>query len=447
VWDAKDLGYRGTNVSTKSSTAGPNRLNPLFSKHLRLLSAPAHPTTAPCYPDCSQFRMNGLEVDWDRLTATDDACAAPCDHMPRVMEGEMKLKRFTTVPACPAAKEPVIIGQRQRHTRVIRARAKAMRAVDLFCGAGGSSWGARNAGAEIVAGFDKWEAACEAYHQNFPGARVYRTALEDLNPRQLVRALGKVDLILASPECRSHSPARGKQPGSRKSRETAFEVVRFARVLEPRWVVVENVVSMRNWAGYREFMVQLAKLGYRVSAQTLVATDFGVPQKRKRLFLLCDRQQYPPVITGNRDGLLCAQNIIEQNGRYSFSPLRTARRARATIERAGRAIAALGSHEPFLLVYYGSDHAGGWQRLDEPLRTITTLDRFAYVRPCASGHEMRMLQPPELKAAMGMPPEFSLGNGTRRTRVKLVGNAVCPPVMEAIVRTLTARSSRGGKTC
>ena len=53
------------------------------------------------------------------------------------------------------------------------------------------------------------------------------------------------------------------------------------------------------------------------------------------------------------------------------------------------------------MVYYGTDAAGGFQTLNRPLRTITTLDRFAYVRPNGIGHEMRMLQPPELAAAMG----------------------------------------------
>ena len=61
--------------------------------------------------------------------------------------------------------------------------------------------------------------------------------------------------------------------------------------------------------------------------------------------------------------------------------LRSENRAKATIERAERAITALGVRKAFLLVYYGSDAAGGWQRLTAPLRTLTTLDRFAYVKP------------------------------------------------------------------
>lgn len=52
----------------------------------------------------------------------------------------------------------------------------------------------------------------------------------------------------------------------------------------------------------------------------------------------------------------------------------------------------LGPGKPFLIVYYGSDGAGGWQRLDRPLRTVTTLDRFGLVRWENSTPMLRMLQ-------------------------------------------------------
>jgi DNA (cytosine-5)-methyltransferase 1 len=92
----------------------------------------------------------------------------------------------------------------------------------------------------------------------------------------------------------------------------------------------------------------------------------------------------------------------------------------------------------FLLVYYGRDGAGGWQRVNMPLRTITTIDRFAFVRPSTAGHEMRMLQVPELKLGMGFPDSYILMRGTRRDRIKLLGNAVCPPIMKGIISSLIA---------
>src|SRR4030042_804198 len=87
-----------------------------------------------------------------------------------------------------------------------------IRAIDLFCGAGGSSWGAKCAGVEIVAGFDMWETAGAVYKDNFPDTRFYGGKLEDIRIEDLVSELGKIDLILASPECTNHSVAKGNRP-------------------------------------------------------------------------------------------------------------------------------------------------------------------------------------------------------------------------------------------
>lgn len=311
-----------------------------------------------------------------------------------------------------------------------------IRAIDLFCGAGGSSWGARLAGVEIVAGFDAWSAAKEAFSKNFSKAIFFHGLLEDVRPLSVKRAVGNIDLILASPECTSHSPAKGAATRSDRSKDTALEVLRFAKALKPRWIVVENVVSMRNWSGYAKLKKSIEELGYQINEQVLNAADFGVPQQRRRLFLLCDRKCQPKDVLPTRDTHTPVSSVIRMNGAYALSPLRTERRALATLERVDRAFASIGERRPFLLVYYGSDKAGGWQRLSRTLRTITTLDRFALVRSGRNGHVMRMLQVPELKQAMGMPKAFSLGKGSRRDHIHLIGNAVCPPVMRAIVRSL-----------
>ena len=137
------------------------------------------------------------------------------------------------------------------------ADQKTLRALDLFCGAGGSSWGAREAGAEIVAAFDLWPQAGAAHLMNFPEAEFINSRLEDLDVDALVKKYGKIDLILASPECTSHSPAKGNKPRCEESKNTAFQVTRFAKAFKPRWVVVENVVSMRRWSRFAEFKCDL----------------------------------------------------------------------------------------------------------------------------------------------------------------------------------------------
>jgi DNA (cytosine-5)-methyltransferase 1 len=100
----------------------------------------------------------------------------------------------------------------------------------------------------------------------------------------------------------------------------------------------------------------------------------------RRLFVTCDRLRPPPALDQGH-GLPAphAASILDAAGTWPARPLFTPRRAAATLERAQRGIAALGEGVPFLVVYYGSDGAGGWQRPDRPLRTLTTLDRFGLV--------------------------------------------------------------------
>ncbi len=316
------------------------------------------------------------------------------------------------------------------------ARIEAIKAIDLFCGAGGSSWGARTAGVEIVAAFDMWAVAEAVYRDNFPGVKFYSGRIEDHDLDQIVKEVGDIDLIMASPECTNHSVAKGNKPRCEKSKDTALLVVRFAETFKPRWVVVENVVSMQKWSKYAGLIKQMGELGYHCLPQKLNAADFGVPQARRRLFLLFDLKQKPDEIKPGARKQRTATQVVNRNGKYHYTALRTERRAEPTLARADRAIAHVGEKTAFLIVYYGSDHAGGWQSLDAPLRTITTLDRFALVKPGDSGHVMRMLQPEELKAAMGWPKGFKIQHGTRRDRIKMIGNAVCPPVMTAIIKDL-----------
>src|SRR5262249_10351890 len=137
----------------------------------------------------------------------------------------------------------------------------------------------------------------------------------------------------------------------------------------------------------------------------LDASQFGVAQTRKRLFLVCDRDEPIRRLTG-RVQCRPARSVLDWSGRWNSKPLYVPGRAEATIERAERAIARLGRRVPFLIVYYGSDGAGGWQPVDRPLRTLTTLDRFGLVTWAGDTPMLRMLQVPELVKAMGFRSDF-----------------------------------------
>ncbi|MGE0348362.1 DNA cytosine methyltransferase [Hydrogenophaga sp.] len=311
-----------------------------------------------------------------------------------------------------------------------------IRTFDMFCGGGGSSLGAKSAGARIVGGVDLWTPATDSFELNFPGAAVFNQDLRRLTPAAVLQKTGEIDLLLSSPECTHHTCARGSRPQSEESKETALQVVRYAKAMKPRWIVLENVVHMRPWARYPELKEKLVDLGYHLREQVLDASDFGVPQKRRRLFLLADSKGMPTPVKIPGMAVATVRSILDPDGIWPMTSLRTPTRAKGTLERAERAIAKLGDGASFLIVYYGSDGSGGWQSLDAPLRTVTTVDRFALVRPGPHGHRMRMLQPSEIRKAMGFPDDYIFPEVTRRERVKLLGNAVCSPVMDAIVRSL-----------
>ena len=315
----------------------------------------------------------------------------------------------------------------------------AIRTLDLFCGGGGTSWGAKLAGAEIVCGVDSWDLAVQTFQASFPEAKAIRRRLTSRSGHRTVGDIGEINLILASPECTNHTCARGSHERNEDSRLTAMHALKFVRAFRPRWVVMENVIQMRSWSRYGELISALRdELGYHVSEQVLDAAHFGVPQRRRRLFVICDRSTAPPEIKPH-EGTRARRviEILDPKGTWECRPLYSKGRAKPTLERAERAMAELGRGEPFLIVYYSSDGCGGWQRLDRPLRTITTLDRFGLVDWEDDTAMLRMLQVPELMRAMGFEDGYTLPHGSRRDRIKLLGNGVCPPVMEVIVRTIT----------
>lgn len=308
---------------------------------------------------------------------------------------------------------------------------------DMFCGAGGSSAGAQAAGVEMVAGADMCVTAAETFAANFPDSHVIPRRLEDINLGSLKRRIGKIDLLLASPECTSHTCAKGGAPRDEKSRATAMLVIEYARALHPRWIILENVIHMRPWSRYGELKSELQNLGYYLNEHVLDSADFGVAQRRRRLFLVGDRKCQPAGAVRKHPGpRKSAKSVIDPAGVWKTSRLFDKKRARATLERAERGFQKLGKRASFLLVYYGNDGSGGWQPLDRPLRTITTIDRFGLVEHDGKEPRMRMLQVPELKRAMGFDDDFQLPIGSRRDRIRLLGNGVCPPVMKAVVESL-----------
>jgi len=193
---------------------------------------------------------------------------------------------------------------------------------------------------------------------------------------------------------------------------------------------------MKLWERHDELITAIENLGYTVSHLYLNSSEFGSAQARKRMFLVCDKDgtttSREELLEFNNASCLTAYDIVNWKGGFNSGRLYRPGRAEATLQRASRAIKALGRNVPFIIVYYGSDYAGGWQALDAPLRTVTTIDRFGLVTWARGVPYLRMLQPSELVRAMGGGSDHHLPFGNRREKIKLCGNGVCSEVMTAL---------------
>lgn len=303
-----------------------------------------------------------------------------------------------------------------------------MRVIDFFCGAGGSSLGATWAGGRVVAAVNHWEIAALSYERNHH-VRPLRESCQDVSPADLPRA----DVMLFSPECTSHSRARGARPRDEMSRATAWQVVRFVGALAPRAWVVENVTEIAQWPPFGEWVAALRGLGYHVNhdaagrpGQVLDASEFGVPQARRRWFLVGCRD-FQPIIVSPRLPAVPVAECID----WSLPSRPITRRERPlaakTLHRIEEGRRRFGSRH--LVQYNGTATA---QPLDSPCRTVTTRDRFALV----DGDNIRMLSPRELLRIMGFPEDYYL-EGNRSEQIAQVGNAVAPPVMRAILEQVS----------
>lgn len=250
----------------------------------------------------------------------------------------------------------------------------ALLVADLFCGAGGSSSGAKRALArrglrmDLVA-VNHWNIAVETHQRNHPEARHVCVDLFRTRPRDVVPG-GRLDLLMASPTCTFHSRARGGKPISRDQkygRMTPTQVLRWVRDLDVRCLLVENVPEFVEWgpvhqyaashprclaagcraerpcrrrAGcyFRAWTRRLEGDGYRVEHRVLNAADFGGATTRSRFFLLGRKDGRPitwPPPTHAKRGPRVAQGDL-----FGGVPLKPWRGAREVIDwsLSGRSI-------------------------------------------------------------------------------------------------------------
>lgn len=296
-------------------------------------------------------------------------------------------------------------------------------AVDLFSGCGGMTLGFENAGVEVLAGFENWKPALAVYSENFDHPAVE----QDLE--QVAEAVEKIaefnpQVIVGGPPCQDFSTA-GHQD---ESRGRAALSVRFSEIVcnvRPQYFVMENVATIKNTTSFRRVIRNFREAGYGITQRVLDAAFCGVPQTRKRMFVIGE--------LNGRDGFL----LDELERDLAPAPM---------------------SIRDYLGDSLGIDHyfrvptnysRRGVFSIDEPSMTIRAVDR-----PIPSGYKghpndsapvstVRGLTPLERSRIQTFPEGFRFSGGKSDLNC-MIGNAVpvnlAKFVASALLRHIESRS-------
>lgn len=314
-----------------------------------------------------------------------------------------------------------------------------MKAIDLFAGAGGFTEGAEQVPrprVRVVWAGNHWKLAVETHNRNHPSVL---HSCQDLHQADW-RVIPSMDIVLASPACTGHSQAasavgkgqRGRAPMHDALRSTAWAVVSCLEVHRPPAALVENVPEFTKWILYPAWEQAMEALGYALHVNTFDAAEFGVPQNRKRIFITAVRAKKPLILESPKLEPVpfadCIDHSVDTWAPVSGKPPAVKGRV-----AKGRRSFPRG----MFVTQHVTGHPG--RSIERPLATITTKHQLALVREGRWGDEMRMLTVDELRCAMGFPDDYWLPKDRVCDSVKLLGNAVCPPVARELVQQVVNR--------
>ena len=158
-----------------------------------------------------------------------------------------------------------------------------MRTVDLFSGCGGMSLGFQNAGFNIEAAYDNWQPAIKIYEKNFSHP-IYEVDLGDKDAINHIINYSP-EIIIGGPPCQDFSIAGRRNEQSGRA-DLTISFTRIVSKIKPEWVVMENVYNIKKSKILPQSIDILKKAGYGITSQVLDASYLGVPQARKRYFLI-----------------------------------------------------------------------------------------------------------------------------------------------------------------
>lgn len=338
----------------------------------------------------------------------------------------------------------------------MRTRSNKQKAIDLFSGCGGLTTGLKRAGFQVVAGIEIDSLATSTYQMNHPEVQLLKKDIRQVSAKGLMRQLGlrkgQIDLIAGCPPCQGFSAMRtlnGSRAIRDSSKELVFEFVRFVRACLPRAVMMENVPGLAEDSRMRLMLRTLEKLGYACECRILDASDYGVPQRRKRMILI-----------GSRFGPIDFAGQVQTH--------RTVKQAIGWLPRPGRSGDPLhdltGKHGPKVLALIKRIRRNGGSRTELPRRhqlechKLTTGFKDVYGRMawdrvaptittgCINPSKGRFLHPAQNRAitlreaallqTFPRRYRFSLESG-RFPAANLIGNALPPEFVRRHAREIS----------
>ena len=215
-------------------------------------------------------------------------------------------------------------------------KSVSINAVDLFAGAGGLSLAANNVGINVLAAVENAKYACQTYRHNLIDrlkvpARLFEADINELSPEAIIAEIPTFkkgcDLLIGGPPCQGFSTHRIKNQGVGDPRnELLIRYFYFVKKFQPTVFLVENVPGLL-WPRHKDYLKRFKEeavlAGYRINDPVVLnARDYGVPQSRKRVFILGIKSSvdldicWPPATT--HCDPVC--NSKQGNGKYTWIP-------------------------------------------------------------------------------------------------------------------------------
>jgi DNA (cytosine-5)-methyltransferase 1 len=305
---------------------------------------------------------------------------------------------------------------------------------------------------EPVFAVDMNTAATEVYLRNFPEARVSTARIEDIldgrsgerptkNERALAKQLGDIDILVGGPPCQGHSDLNNHTRRSDPKNELYERMARFAEVVRPTHIIIENVSAVLHDRGgiVAKTESALVRLGYAVDQVVAEVSSLGVAQRRRRHVLVASLGRVPVLDRtlacyqrGERGVGWAIADLVTKEGSSAFDTASMARgpnRKRIEYLFRGNHYDLPDSLRPDCHRLKKHSYKSMYGRLhwDAPAQTVTSgftsMGQGRFVHPKAK----RTITPHEAARLQFIPDFFRFGDRVLRTSLaEMIGNAVPP---------------------